>query len=305
MSNEGLIEIPVLGALSQEEAAKKLDELGEVELAAAIRAHSPRADYRKAGEWRWPFRTRAWQHTSHAIGYIAPGRATTGDKREIVDVASVDADLGLKKTRIRVTLDALRIEEYPGSGMHHVLFDFYAQNQIRPAPEHIHFNATYRIREGQQAAIRGYPIFLGLSTGEDGLAFRCFTVNVKNDGDQAMLSFLESDTFKAGLRLSTVAQPAIAPLTDLALRITKGIASRNQNVAVQDVYLGLDFSDSATGARLRLGSYVVVQVPAEQERFSWGDWVLDTQNRSIIRRDSGDSLPFNYFIFAISKYEGA
>lgn len=305
MGNEDFGEIPVLGALSQGEAAKKLDELGEADLAAAIRALPPRADYRRVGEWQWPFRTKAWQHTSHAIGYIAPGRAATGDKREIVDVASVDPDLGLRRTRVRVTLDALRIEEYPGSGMHHVLFDFYAQNQIRPAPEHIHFNATYRIRQGQRAAIFGYPIFLGLSTGEDGLAFRCFTVNVKNDGDQAMLSFLESDTFKAGLRLSTVAQPAIAPLTDLALRITKGIASRNQNVAVQDVYLGLDFSDSATGARLRLGSYVVVQVPTEQERFSWGDWVLDIQSRSIIRRDSGDQLPFNYFIFAINKYEGA
>ena len=42
----------------------------------------------------------------------------------------------------------------------------------------------------------------GLTVGPEGLAFRCYTVNVKNDQDEALLGFLESDTFRAGLRLS-------------------------------------------------------------------------------------------------------
>jgi hypothetical protein len=223
-----------------------------------------------------------------------------------MDVGGIEADLSLKRTRIKIMLDALRIEEYPGTGTHHVLFDFYAQNQIKPAPEHLHFNATYRVKQGEKAAIRGYPIFLGLTTGNDGLAFRCYTVNVKNDGDQALLAFLDSDTLKAGLRLATIAQPAIAPLTDLGRNITKGIAGRNRNVPVQDVYLGLDFSDSATGARLRLGSYIVVQVPEDQVKFSWGDWVFETESKAIVRKGEPETmLPYNYFIFAIAKYEGA
>jgi hypothetical protein len=305
MANELWFDVPVLGALSPDMAADKLTEIGELELASKLRAAPREAQYRKSGLWGWPFRTKAWQHTTHAFGFIAPMRAVKG-RREIRDVAAIEPDLELKRSRVKVTLDALRIEEYPGSGTHHILFDFYAQNQLRPAPEHLHFNATYRVRHGEQAAIRGFPIFLGLTTGDDGLSFRFFTVNVKNERDQAMLSFLESDTFKAGLRLVTVAQPAIAPLTDLAINITKEIATRNQNVAVQDVYLGLDFSDSTTGARLRLGSYIAVQVPADEVRFSWSDWMLDTANRSIVRKDSPDTvLPYNYFIFAVTKYEGA
>jgi hypothetical protein len=296
---------PVIGALPIEAAADKLAELGESDLAASLRTAPREAQYRNAGDWRWPFRTKAWQHTSHAFGYIAPLKAAVGT-REIVDVGGIEADLSLKRTRIKITLDALRIEEYPGAGIHHVLFDFYAQNQIKPAPEHLHFNATYRVKQGERAAIRGYPIFLGLTTGNDGLAFRCYTVNVKNEGDQALLAFLDSDTLKAGLRLATIAQPAIAPLTDLGRNITKGIAGRNRNVPVQDVYLGLDFGDSATGARLRLGSYLVVQVPEDQIKFSWSEWVFETESKAIVRKeDPGTILPYNYFIFAVAKYEGA
>jgi hypothetical protein len=186
-----------------------------------------------------------------------------------------------------------------------VLFDFYAQNQIRPTPEHLHFNATYRIRQGERAAIRGFPIFLGLAAGDEGVAFRCYTVNVKNERDQALLTFLDSDSLKAGLRLASVAQPAIGPLADLAKNITRGIASRNQNVPVQDVYLGLDFSDTATGARLRLGSYIVAQIPGDDASFRWTEWVLDTPSRMIARKDDPMiQLPHNYFIFAVTKYQG-
>jgi hypothetical protein len=299
-------EMPVIGAMSREGAAEKLDEIGETDLADQVRAAPHEAKYRREGGWRWPFRTKAWQHTSHAIGYIAPSTPGFRGLREIVDVGELEADVSLKRMRVKVTLDALRIEEYPGSGTHHVLFDFYAQNQIRPAPEHLHFNATYRVRQGEQAAIRGYPIFLGLMTGDDGISFRCFTVNVKNDGDQALLSFLDSDALKAGLRLATVAQPAIAPLTELAQNITKGIAARSRNVPVQDIYLGLDFTDSPTGARLRLGSYIAMQVPEDGLKFSWKDWALDSASRAIVLKEEPDrTAPYNYFVFAITKYEGA
>ncbi len=77
--------------------------------------------------------------------------------REIMDVGAIEADRPLKRTRIKITLDAFRIEEYPGAGTHHILMDFYAQNQIRPAPEHLHFNATYRVGQGESAAVRRYP----------------------------------------------------------------------------------------------------------------------------------------------------
>lgn len=295
---------PVLGSLDPDQAARKLADMGDVQLAEQLRSTPAESDYRKIGRRIWPIRPKAWQHTTHAIGYISPLRVPSG-LREIKDVADIDADPSLIKTRVRVTLDAFRIAEYPGSGTHHILLDFYAQNQVRPITEHLHFNATYRVRQGEQAAIRGYPIFIGLSTGNDGLALRCYTVNVKNENDQALLNLLDSDTMKAGLKLAITAQPAIGPLSDLAHNLTKGLLTRNSNVPVQDIYLGLDFGDSPTGARLRLGSYLVVQVPEQQVKFSWSDWVLDSKSNTIVRLDdAGLKLPYNYLVFAISKYEG-
>jgi hypothetical protein len=73
------------------------------------------------------------------------------------------------------------------------------------------------VREGQQAPIIGYPIFIGLNVGSEGVAFKCFTVNVKNDDDEALLSFLESDAFKARLKLVSTMQQAIAPLSGMPL----------------------------------------------------------------------------------------
>jgi hypothetical protein len=116
---------------------------------------------------------------------------------------AIPADASLKGARLKITLDRLRIMEYPGGSTHHVLFDFHAQNQVAGDVEHLHFNATFHGREGEHAALVGFPLFLGLQVGQEGVAFKCFTVNVKNDQDEKLLGFLDSDTFKAGLRLAT------------------------------------------------------------------------------------------------------
>jgi hypothetical protein len=149
-----------------------------------------------------------------------------------------------------------------------VLFDFYARNQVPGASEDLHFNAAYRAREGEQAAVRGYPIFVGLGVGAIGVAFHFHTVNVKNDADEAFLDFLEGDAFKAGLKLAETAQPAIAPLSGMALALTKSIAQRNRNVSVEDCCVGLDFAGAAMGARLAAGDYIAVQIP-EKLRLVW------------------------------------
>ena len=177
------------------------------------------------------------------------------------DAGSLAPDSSLKGQRIKVTLDRLRIADYPGSGEHHLLLDFYAQNQVAGSTENLHFNATYRVRAGEQAAIRGYPIFLGLNVGANGVMFRCYIVAVSNSQDTAFLSFLDSDVFKAGLTLVKTAQPAVAPLSEIAYGLTRSIAQRNQNVAVQNIELGLDFTQIATGARLAEGSSLRCKSP--------------------------------------------
>ncbi|MDX6497480.1 MAG: hypothetical protein QOG23_740 [Blastocatellia bacterium] len=301
-------DLPVIGKLAPLAAASKLRELGEDELADQLEvgrlpATTEMATYGKSLHEFWPFKTRAWQHTSHVFGYLSP---TLSQEKTVAirHAGTIDSDPTLKNSRIKITLDRLRVADYPGSGTHRVLFDFYAQNQVRHEVQHVHFNASYRIREGEQAGIAGYPIFVGLKVGGEGVAFRCFTVNVKNDSDEAYLDVLESDVFKAGLKLSAMAQPAIAPLSSLAVGVTKCIARRNRNVPVQDFYLGLDFTQISTRARLAEGSYIAVQVPELMESvWDWDEWAYSPNKGQIVSRsNSSDLIPYNYVIFSVSRY---
>lgn len=306
------VDLPlVLGCLSLQEAAQKLRELNEPTLADELETsddfkHRSPSHFEGVRAWKWPFTDKPWQHTSHALGYIAES-APGSEPLSIYNAGNIAPDLSLKNSRIRITLNRLRVASYPGSGIHRVLLDFYAQNQIEGATEDIHFNATYRVREGEHAGVVGYPIFVGLHIGSEGVAFRCYTVNVANEDDEVFLSFLDSDTFRAGLKLATTAQPAIAPLSSMALAVTKSLAKRHRNVPVQDFHMGLDFSNNPLGARLAEGSFVAVQIPEILDPiWDWSEWVYNPNSGQIVRRsDQRSPIPYNYIIFGVSRYSGA
>jgi hypothetical protein len=244
-------------------------------------------------------------NTAHAFGHLAP--APPGDKfLPIRHAGNIEPEAELRGGRVRITLNALRVAAYPGGGIHRVLFDFYGRHQAADTAEDLRFNATFRVQEGQRAAILGYPIFVGLGVGTAGIAFRCFTVNVKNDDDERLLGFLESDVFRAGLQLATTAQPAIAPLAGMARGLTEMVAKRHRNVPVQDFYLGLDFDQNPAGARLATGSYLAVQIPeAMQAVWQWDDWAFNPGNGLVVNRvDPAQLIPYNYVVFGVSRYEG-
>jgi len=298
-------DLTVLGKLPPDEAAAKLREVGESEAAAKLESTPTDVPKSFGGRWFWPFQDKPWQYTAHAFGYLAP--APPGNAQlPILHAGNISADSSLKNSRIKITLDRLRVADYPGGGTHRILFDFYAQNQVPNNVEHLHFNSTYRVREGQQAAIIGYPVFIGLNVGTEGVAFKCFTVNVKNDDDESLLGFLESDVFKAGLKLVSTVQPAIAPLSGMAVALTKSIAGRNRNVPVQDFYMGLDFGNIPTGARLAEGAYLAVQIPETlQTVWDWSEWVYNPNNGHVVNAtDTKQLIPYNYIVFGVSRYEG-
>jgi hypothetical protein len=302
-------DLPVIGRLPPEAAAAKLREVGDSEAADALESPSGAekggATYRGL-ERLWPFQDKPWQHTAHAFGYLAPIQPGSGPQPiQYAGNPTPAPKASLKDARIKITLDGLRVAAYPGGGTHRVLFDFYAQNQVPGNVEHLHFNATYRIREGERAAILGYPIFVGLNVGGEGVAFKCFTVNVQNDQDERFLGFLESDVFRGGLKLATTLQPAIGPLSEIAAGLTRAIAARNRNVPVQDFYLGLDFSTIATRARLAEGSYIAVQIPEKlQTVWDWSEWVYNPNNGQIVNQaDAAQLIPYNYIVFSVSRYE--
>ena len=128
---------------------------------------------------------------------------------------------------------------YPGRGIHRVLFDFYAEHHVAGAdPESLHFTQTFRIQDGQGAGITGYPVFVGLNVGKQGVSFKGFTVNVQNDGDHAILDFLDGDVFNKGLKLVTTANPAIAPLAGLAVGITEDLSQAQRQYSCSGLLHG-------------------------------------------------------------------
>jgi hypothetical protein len=297
-------DVPVIGRMSPVQAARKLRELGEHNIPEEPPPDEDDEKTSGLGSWRTWWETKLWKHTGHAFGYIAP---SAGDQAvPIRHAGSIKADHSLKGARLKITLDRLRIAEYPGGGTHRVLFDFYAQTQIAGNLEHLHFNATFRGREGEHAALVGYPLFVGLEAGPEGVAFKCFTVNVKNDQDESLLGFLDSDVFKAGLRLVTTAQPALAPLSVMASGLARGLAGRNRNVPVQDFYMGLDFSNISTRARLAEGSYLAVQIPeADQTSWDWGLWRYNPTSGAVVSaNEPKQALRYNYVVFGVSKMDG-
>jgi hypothetical protein len=302
-----LDDIPVIGKLPPAEAAARLREQGEQQAAEALEALPQEKGVDPKGlfdEIEWPFQNRAWQHTAHTFGFIPPA-APGGGPVAISFAGNMAADESLRGARLTITLNGLRVADYPGSGTHRILFDFYAQNQTANGGEDLHFNATYRAHAGETAAIVGYPIFSGLSVGKAGVMLKCYTVNVQNDGDQALLDMLETDVFKGGLRLISTVQPAIAPLSALALGVTRAMAQRHKNVPVQDFALGLDFGNTPGGARLAQGSYMAVQIPESlTTAWNWNDWGYDSANGQVINKAEPTQLiPYNYIMFGVSKYD--
>ena len=305
-------DVPVVGKMAPADAAVKLREVGETDLADALEGAAAETTYEaytmgdeRVSPWSRLFAPRPWQHLAHTFGHLAPAEPGD-DPLPIRQAGNIPADKWLKGKRIKITLDRLRVADYPGGGEHHVLFDFYAQDQVPGGIEHLHFNATYRVREGEHAAIAGYPIFVGLNTGTEGVSFKCFTVNVRNKSDEALLGFLDSPVFKSGLRLAEAVQPAIAPFSEMALGLTKAIAGRNRNVAVQDFYMGLDFSAIPMRARLAEGTYLAVQIPETLRTvWDWRDWVYDPNTGQVVEeQDPTRLIPYNYVAFSVSRYEG-
>ena len=112
--------------------------------------------------------------------------------------------------------------------------------------------------------------------------------------------------FKAGLKLASTMQPAIAPLSGMTVALTRTIATRNRNIPVQDFYMGLDFSTIPTRARLAEGAYIAVQIPETlQTVWDWNEWVYNPTSGQVANKaDLTQLIPYNYLIFSISRYEG-
>jgi hypothetical protein len=295
-----------LGDMPPAQAAAKLREMGEDEVAEALEAaadDSPEPTAYGLLDSLIPARARLYLTNTHVFGYL-PSDQHSADFVPLTAAASTTADESLRDGRVVIRLDRLHAASYPGGGTHEVLFEFTARHHVEEGAQDARFTTTGRVREGESAAIVGYPIFVGLGVGPEGLAFACRTLNVRNDDDLSLLGVLNTGAFKAGLRLASTLQPAVAPLAELVLAVTTTVGKRRANAVVQDFRLGLDFEQTAMGARLREGTYLAVQIPPTlQLAWEWSEWVLDRARGQLVHADDHSvPIPYNFVAVSVSRY---
>jgi hypothetical protein len=298
----GLVLPQVIGEMPVNKALAELTLAGEAELVQEIRSSAVNSQNLRFADLQLGA-PPIYRYTSHAFGFIPPAQARGTSPVAITDVGNTQPDLGLRGASVKVTLDRVRVYDYPGKGERHILVNFQAQHQATGGQkENIQFTQTYRVNEGGGAGITGYPVFVGLQVPSEGVAFQIYTVNVENTNDRNLLNFMDSPIFKNGLELLNSANPLVPVVTGFATGITRSLAARNNNVPVQDIYMGLDFSSAQTRAKLKEGSYIVVQVP--DGPWDWSQWVYNPATGQVVSRtNASQMIPLNYIVFSVSKVQ--
>jgi hypothetical protein len=283
-----------LGAKSPKVVAAYLRKIGDDDAADRIAALDAGGQ-----ALSWPWGDDVWGYTGILLGYIAP--EDEGKSGGIQNAVEIQPDTSLRDTRIKIALERFWVHRYPGLGAHEILCEFTGKNQIAGEAEEMRFTLKTGAKNESSAAVMGAPIFLGASVGKNGIAFEGKTINVRSKVDDELLSALESGPFKQGLSLLTVAQPALKPFVGLAGSLVGAVLKRNENKQIYWFKLGLDFNQSQTSAKLRHGSYVVVQ--GDQSNWSWDLVKWDAGAQQVIVKADGKAIPFNYLIFRVSPFE--
>lgn len=294
-------DLVVLGKMSADERAQKLMELGELRDLAGI---ADDETLQSGFELKNLFAQgpRAWEHPAHAFGFLSEEEGAS-DLASLEDAAALPADGSLRGARVDIHLERLRVSDYPGRGMHRILFDIQARSEREGGADDVRFNVLARVREGGTASQIGAPVFLGLGVGEGGAGLRCVTVNVKNEEDEALFAALESEEMRRGLVLLPGEQPAVAVVSAMASALSRALARHHRNAALQDIALGLDFGGVPGAARLRLGTYFAVQVPEEMRSACWRDWAYHRQSGLLVNRDAPTKpIPYNYVAFGVRRH---
>lgn len=288
----------VLGEHSAEEIAAYLREIGDAE--AAERFEAAAAAVRGQGaRWDAFLGKDQWAYSGLVVGYVEPGKE---DRCEISDANAIEADPSLKGARVKITLDGFFVQSYPGNGRHRILCEFSGQNQVAGETEELKFALTLEAMDGQGAGIQGKPIFMGATVGDDGLSFRGETVNISSDDDNVVLDALNGEAFKSGLSLVASIQPALKPFVGLAASIVKAAAGRSRNKKVFKFDLGLDFNQGNLSARLRRGSYIIVQRGGGSWR--WPSFSFARSTRQVHRTADDQLLELNYLVISVDDFEG-
>jgi len=245
---------------------------------------------------------KPYSHSGFILGFIPEATRGAANTGTILGTSQIEGDKALVGTRIKVSLDKFYVCNYPGLGQHTVLCEFAGKNQVPGETEELRFALRFQNNDRASAAVSGVPIFMGVTVGEDGISFEGRTINVSSSLDDVILSTLDTPAFKNGLALLANAQPALKPFSSLAAAAVSTTLKRKQNKQVHNFNLGLDFAKGASSARLRLGSYVVVQSD-DVAGWNWDnfEWNRDTHMIEF-KANKADPVPFNFMVFGVARF---
>jgi len=285
-----------LGAMAPAQIADYLAEIGDFDGETRYRNAAA------AGQAAL-FNKDAYSHTGMVIGFVAPN-AAQGKTCPVESATQLAADTALIQTRIKISLDKFFVSSYPGYGQHTILCEYSGKNQALTEAEDLRFALRFNAHDNASAALNGVPIFLGLTVGPDGISFTGSSVCVRSAVNDEVLAAFDNPVFKSGLTLLNTAQPALKPLSTLAIAAVKWTANRGKNKVIHTFDIGLDFGGGATSARLRHGSYIVVQT---DDAGAW-DWKNFEWNRDAMglqyKGEPGREITFNYSVYGVSAFVG-
>jgi hypothetical protein len=216
--------------------------------------------------------------------------------------SEVAAGTELIGRRINVSLDAFYVERYPGgrNRWKDVAVSFTTKHRVADKDQEVTFTKKYQVRDGQGASVSGDRVFRGVVVPPDGLVFECATKKLTGRSTRRVAEVLDSEEVKKGLTLLTSWQPLLSPLVSLA----KGLFEKNIDdgcrTNTQEIALGLDFSNSATHARLKKGTYFAIQAPTGT---AVSEYSYD-RGRHHLYAEDGEPIAYNYLMFGVTEYAG-
>lgn len=282
-----------LGAQSPKAVINYLRDIGDDEAADKLDA--------KGGTGQGlslPWQDQVYGYTSLLIGFI-PAQPTE-TMAAIENAVLLPPDPTLKNSRVKITLEQLYVHRYPGRGQHEILCEFTGKNQAGGEREEMQFALTTKANDGTAASINGAPIFLGVTVGNNGIAFEGRTINVGSKGDEDFLAALSGGSFRDGLNLLTTVQPALKPFVGLASSVVGAVLKRSKNKQIHSFNLGFDFSESQTSVALRHGSFAIIQT--DDHDWDWSKLAWNVSSQRVVQKDTGAAIPFNYLILKISPF---
>lgn len=283
--------------LGNKNPSKVIEYLREIDDHEAADALAPAGGTGQSLHLNWG--SEVWGHTGVLVGFIPPDPSHR--LAPIKNAAILPPDPSLKGSRVKISLEKFWVQRYPGRGTHEILCEFTGKNQAQGEQEEMQFALKTEANDGASAAVSGSPIFLGVTVGQNGIAFEGKTINVRSKTDEDLLSALSSGTFRQGLGLLTTVQPALKPFVGLASSVVTAVLKRSKNKQIHFFKLGLDFSTSQTSVALRHGSFAVIQ--ADDVSWDWSGIAWNVDAQQIIRKETGEAVGFNYLVFRVSPFE--